>query len=125
MHSFGADNYLTRVFDTLPQGMLIVDPQWIVLKLNPAAERMFGVVQDQVKGRVLWEVAERFPPDFIERARGGQKLESPLEYESNGSRIELNSTFLDDGSQVIQVREDRQKALHRRSRQESSGGGIR
>ena len=55
MHSFGADNYLTRVFDTLPQGMLIVDPQWIVLKLNPAAERMFGVVQDQVKGRVLWK----------------------------------------------------------------------
>jgi PAS domain S-box-containing protein len=129
MHSFGADNYLTRVFDTLPQGMIIVDSHWIVLNVNPAAERIFGVVQDQVKGRVLWEVAERFPPDFIERARGGQKLESPSEYESNGSRIELNSTFLDDGSQVIQVREDQHKALHReiaaREQAEAASAEIR
>ena len=129
MDSSGEGNNIIRVLDILPQGLITLDERWRVLHANAAAERMLGVSRDQISGRILWDIAGCFPPEFIENAREGHNLVAPVEYASNGFWIELHLTPLGEGSQVIEMREGQQQALGReraaREQAEAASAEIR
>jgi signal transduction histidine kinase len=129
MRSSGENDDLTRILDILPQGLITLDRRGMILHANSAAERVLGVSRDQISGRTLWDAPEKLPPDFIDKIRSGENLVAPVEYEINGSCIELSLTSLDDGTRVIQAREDPQKALDReisaREQAEAASAEIR
>jgi PAS domain S-box-containing protein len=113
MPSSGEDNDLTRIPDILPQGLITLDPRGTILYANSAAERVLGISRDQMSEKALWDLEDKFPPDFIDQVRSGQKHVAPAEYARNGLCVELSLMSLDDGTRVIQVREGPQHALHR------------
>ena len=129
MRSSGENNDLTRIMDMLPQGLITLDSRGMILNANSAAERMLGVSRDAVPGKALWDTADKFPLDFIDKVRSGQNFVAPVDYQINGACIELGLTSLDDGTRVIQARESSQNALHReitaREQAEAASAEIR
>ncbi len=60
-----------RILDSLSTSVLIVDRNRSLLYLNGAAETLFGVSRNQVRGRPLAELVERLRgPRCSDRSRG-------------------------------------------------------
>jgi signal transduction histidine kinase len=82
----------SSVFETMLDGVLVLDPYRRVLKLNPAAERALGVPAAQAVGRQVEELLG-VAPSLVERA---DDPVLPEELELGARRYELSSTPLRD-----------------------------
>lgn len=49
-------NYLQAILDTTVDGIICIDPEGIVIRFNPAAERLFGYQASEVLGRNISEL---------------------------------------------------------------------
>src|SRR6476620_10009266 len=122
MHPFGEGSHSARVFDVLRHGLIFLDAHWHIVSANTTAERLLGISRQEISGKLLWEIAECFPREFIESMRSAEKFSVPFQFEREGCWIELELTPLDEVSRIIQVRElpgkesrvseDQQKALN-------------
>ena len=120
MYPFSEGAHFARVFDILPHGLIFVDTDWRVMSANSAAERLLRISRQEISGKLVWEMAECLPRDFVDGMRDGLKLSSPFPYEREDCRLELEWT---EACRVIQIRElftrqptlveDQQRALDR------------
>src|SRR3954447_23263029 len=123
MHPLGEAAYAARVFDVLWHGLIFLDSHWRVVSANTTAERLLRISRQETSGKSLWEIAERFPHEFIESIRGAERFPVSFQYQREGCWIELELTPVDEVSRIIQVRElqgrawtvseDQQRALNR------------
>jgi signal transduction histidine kinase len=123
MHPLGEAAYAARVFDVLRHGLIFLDSHWRVVSANTTAERLLRISRQETSGKSLWEIAERFPHEFIESIRGAERFPVSFQYQREGCWIELELTPVDEVSRIIQVRElqgrawtvseDQQRALNR------------
>jgi PAS domain S-box-containing protein len=67
-----------RVLDSLPQGIRIIDKNWVVQRINKSFSELSGVSPQDAVGRRCWEV---FPSQFchtsdcrLKRILGGEKM---------------------------------------------------
>jgi signal transduction histidine kinase len=93
----------SSVFETMLDGVLVLDPYRRVVKLNPAAERALGVPAAQAVGRPVEQLLG-VEPSLVERA---DDPVLPEEVELAGRRYELSTTPLRD-------REGRRHQAHER-----------
>ena len=82
----------SSVFETMLDGVLVLDPYRRVVKLNPAAERALGVPAAQAVGRPVEQLLG-VEPSLVERA---DDPVLPEEVELAGRRHELSTTPLRD-----------------------------
>jgi PAS domain S-box-containing protein len=82
----------SSVFQTMQDGVLVLDPYRRVVKLNPAAERALGVPAAQAVGRQAEQLLG-VAPSLVERA---DDPVLPEEVELGGRRFELTATPLGD-----------------------------
>ena len=50
-----AEEGITRIFDSIPDGVIIHDPEWRYSYVNGPAERMLGRTRSDLLGKSLWE----------------------------------------------------------------------
>lgn len=48
--SRSSENHLRSILSTVPDAMIVIDEQGIILSFSAAAERLFGYTEDQIKG---------------------------------------------------------------------------
>ncbi len=106
--SWGISRY--KLFDLLPiarntllssmvEGMIVIDPNDIVLEINPAALDIIGFKGIHPLGRSIWDVFSKYG-EAIEQFRNKTDLRAEVELPGDQSRIiDLKVTSIDGGGE--------------------------
>ncbi len=86
---------LTAIIDNLADGLLVTDPNGIIIRYNPAFTRMFGLEQVQLLGRDCSEVVGKELSDIIKKHRESSQDISVAEVKLAANRIgqSLTTTY--------------------------------
>jgi PAS domain S-box-containing protein len=57
--------HLRTIYDTVPDGLVTIDSAGAILTANPAAQRVFGRREDQLKGLPLSRLFDGFPAEIL------------------------------------------------------------
>jgi PAS domain S-box-containing protein len=58
---------LRRLLDSMTDGLIGLDPEWRIVRLNPRAERHFGIAERDVFGKSVWDVFPAAKGSVFER----------------------------------------------------------
>lgn len=123
--SRSARDALSRALRHMSDGFLAVDDRWRITFLNLAAERMLGSSEEELFGRVLWELPSvRQVPDLEKRCREAAAAQQPAGFDMDtldtGRRLHLRLVPGPDGltlyfTDVTEIRrhEDERSAAER------------
>ncbi|MFK0020442.1 SpoIIE family protein phosphatase [Streptomyces sp. NPDC090798] len=100
--SRSARDALSRALRHMSDGFLAVDDRWRITFLNLAAERMLGSSEEELFGRVLWELPSvRQVPDLEKRCREAAAAEQSAGFDmatpDTGRRLHLRLVPGPDG----------------------------
>ncbi|SOE61116.1 PAS domain S-box-containing protein [Streptomyces sp. OV198] len=100
--SRSARDALSRALRHMSDGFLAVDDRWRITFLNLAAERMLGSSEEELFGRVLWELPSvRQVPDLEKRCREAAAAQQPAGFDMDapdtGRRLHLRLVPGPDG----------------------------
>jgi PAS domain S-box-containing protein len=100
--SRSARDALSRALHHMSDGFLAVDDRWRITFLNLAAERMLGSSEEELFGRVLWELPSvRQVPDLEKRCREAAAAQEPAGFDmdapNTGRRLHLRLVPGPDG----------------------------
>lgn len=100
--SRSARDALSRALRHMSDGFLAVDDRWRITFLNLAAERMLGTSEEELFGRVLWELPSvRQVPDLEKRCREAAAAQQPAGFDmdapNTGRRLHLRLVPGPDG----------------------------
>jgi PAS domain S-box-containing protein len=100
--SRSARDALSRALRHMSDGFLAVDDRWRITFLNLAAERMLGSSEEELSGRVLWELPSvRQVPDLEKRCREAAAAQQPAGFDMDtpgtGRRLHLRLVPGPDG----------------------------
>ncbi|MEU1448219.1 SpoIIE family protein phosphatase [Streptomyces mirabilis] len=100
--SRSARDALSRALHHMSDGFLAVDDRWRITFLNLAAERMLGSSEEELFGRVLWELPSvRQVPDLEKRCREAAAAQQPAGFDmdtpNTGRRLHLRLVPGPDG----------------------------
>ncbi|MGW1760020.1 SpoIIE family protein phosphatase [Streptomyces mirabilis] len=100
--SRSARDALSRALRHMSDGFLAVDDRWRITFLNLAAERMLGSSEEELFGRVLWELPSvRQVPDLEKRCREAAAAQQPAGFDMDapdtGRRLHLRLVPAPDG----------------------------
>ncbi|MET9032951.1 SpoIIE family protein phosphatase [Streptomyces mirabilis] len=100
--SRAARDALSRALHHMSDGFLAVDDRWRITFLNLAAERMLGSSEEELFGRVLWELPSvRQVPDLEKRCREAAAAQQPAGFDmdapNTGRRLHLRLVPGPDG----------------------------
>ncbi|MFE3415508.1 SpoIIE family protein phosphatase [Streptomyces mirabilis] len=100
--SRSARDALSRALHHMSDGFLAVDDRWRITFLNLAAERMLGSSEEELFGRVLWELPSvRQVPDLEKRCREAAAAQQPVGFDmdtpNTGRRLHLRLVPGPDG----------------------------
>jgi signal transduction histidine kinase len=85
----------------MQEGMLVLDPQWQVVSLNPAAEKIFNMPASQLRGLFIKKILPSFPFQSIPPDGSGlDQREVSLSSESGTRYFLMDLTQLKDHSQL-------------------------
>ncbi|MFJ8023787.1 SpoIIE family protein phosphatase [Streptomyces sp. NPDC096311] len=92
--SRSARDALSRALRHMSDGFLAVDERWRITFLNLAAERMLGSSEEELFGRVMWELPSvRQVPDLEKRCREAAAAQQPAGFDvdapNTGRRLHL------------------------------------
>ncbi|MER7688394.1 SpoIIE family protein phosphatase [Streptomyces sp. NPDC097610] len=92
--SRSARDALSRALRHMSDGFLAVDDRWRITFLNLAAEHMLGSSEEELFGRVLWELPSvRQVPDLEKRCREAAAAQQPAGFDvdapNTGRRLHL------------------------------------
>ncbi|MBV9024375.1 MAG: SpoIIE family protein phosphatase [Streptomycetaceae bacterium] len=77
-----ARDALSRALRHMSDGFFLVDDNWRIIFVNLAAERMLGAVEEELFGRVLWELpAFQRVPDLEARCRKAAAEATPVGFD--------------------------------------------
>jgi PAS domain S-box-containing protein len=122
--SLGHD--LAALLNALPEGVLKVDPHWVVVYMNSGAERLLGVTRADLQGSVFWNICDWFPVEFVLAAKATEAANSSCQYQRGGAWTRVEITVIDHGDRLIQVRDvtnqvqDLERETARRNEAENS-----
>ncbi|MEV4451315.1 SpoIIE family protein phosphatase [Streptomyces mirabilis] len=100
--SRSARDALSRALRHMSDGFLAVDDRWRITFLNLAAEHMLGSSEEELFGRVLWELPSvRQVPDLEKRCREAAAAQQPAGFDMDtpdtGRRLHLRLVPGPDG----------------------------
>ncbi|MET7783808.1 SpoIIE family protein phosphatase [Streptomyces mirabilis] len=100
--SRSARDALSQALRHMSDGFLAVDDRWRITFLNLAAERMLGSSEEELFGRVLWELPSvRQVPDLEKRCREAAAAQQPAGFDmdapNTGRRLHLRLVPGPDG----------------------------
>ncbi|MFG2364512.1 SpoIIE family protein phosphatase [Streptomyces mirabilis] len=100
--SRSARDALSRALRHMSDGFLAVDDRWRITFLNLAAERMLGSSEEELFGRVLWELPSvRQVPDLEKRCREAAAAQQAAGFDMDapdtGRRLHLRLVPAPDG----------------------------
>ncbi|MFF2425050.1 SpoIIE family protein phosphatase [Streptomyces mirabilis] len=100
--SRSARDALSRALHHMSDGFLAVDDRWRITFLNLAAERMLDSSEEELFGRVLWELPSvRQVPDLEKRCREAAAAQQPVGFDmdtpNTGRRLHLRLVPGPDG----------------------------
>ncbi|HYI96804.1 MAG TPA: PAS domain S-box protein [Bryobacteraceae bacterium] len=105
MHSAPAADSEFTLLDALSQGVIRVDENWIILYINPAAERLLHLPQGKSLGNKLWDTGAPLPDDFIAHVtKSVDRATVVLEIPGSPERRELEIAPIPQG-RLIEIRD--------------------
>jgi PAS domain S-box-containing protein len=96
-------NDLSIVLDVLPFAVIKVDPQWLIVYMNPAAAKALKVQRREVSGEHFWRTCKEFPADIVQQACSSSESSVRLEYQRKGQWKCIDIRIVDGGSRVIHI----------------------
>jgi PAS domain S-box-containing protein len=104
MHSVSAVDDGFALLDALAEGVIKVDSSWIILYINPAAERLLNLPQRQSRGHSLWDVCDSLSWLAQERLNTTGKAVFPLELRGSHERRQVEITPMAQGH-LVEIRD--------------------
>lgn len=95
---------LSSILDALPDGILETDTGWVVQYVNGTAGRLLGFDRAFLQGKLLWEISDRLPVQFVEAAQAGAPVAS-CDYERNGRWLRIDVKGIEHERRLIQIRD--------------------
>ncbi|HOV15106.1 MAG TPA: PAS domain S-box protein, partial [Spirochaetota bacterium] len=90
-------NYLYSIIESMPSAVITMNQLGIINQFNSTAKKMIGVDDSDIKGKVLWNISERFhdyKKYFMESLAKNTSLEFREEIKVNNKEIKYyNITF--------------------------------
>lgn len=83
------------LMEQLSDGMLVLDSQGRVVRLNPAAERIFALPVRQVQGKLIWELLPAYP-SVSQTVASGTEIELTLATGEETGHYQLVVSLLND-----------------------------
>ena len=80
-----------------------VDPQWLILYMNPAAAQALKVQRREVSGEHFWRTCKEFPADIVQQACSSSESYVRLEYQHEGRWKCIDIRTVEGGSRVIHI----------------------
>ncbi len=116
-----AESFSNLILSSTPNGVIVTDNHLRVIEINPAAEAMFQVTNDQVKGALITQIMDGTP--FAEVLQQKKLLIDLVKY-SNGLIVRQSLFYVEKQDLIIGIfadvtREERQKKELSQMREET------
>jgi PAS domain S-box-containing protein len=94
------------ILELLSDGVIQVDYGWMVLYVNRAAERLLAAAPGQSRGKVLWDLIDGLPAEFISGLQQAESGTASCTYQTGQSGWrQVDVASASEGSRLVQIRD--------------------
>ena len=108
-----AQNYLETLFDSIDDGIFVIDPDHEIVKVNKSSLKMIGLMEEQVRGKKCHEILfgnakqmrerDECPIDTLLRTKSPVRFVHEMEINATKKILEINASPFIDKNNITNI----------------------